>query len=95
MKTGFRKEADTHDTTSHPHQCQPRQSLHAAQIADALLKKEAVSEITGVSISTMYRWMAEGKFPSAVRLSSRCTRWRAGDVMAWLRERAVAQGVAQ
>jgi prophage regulatory protein len=71
------------------------QPLHVLQIADALLKVQTVSAVTGISVPTIYRKMAAGQFPAAVRLGSKCTRWRAGDVMDWLRAQAAgAKGAA-
>lgn len=60
------------------------QPLHAAQIAEALLTIRTVSAVTAISPATIYRKMAAHAFPSSLRLGNRCTRWRAGDVMAWL-----------
>lgn len=64
----------------------PDQPLHAAQIDDALLRLRTVEAITGLARSTIYARLKgdEGGFPQPVRLSSRCTRWRARDVQAWL-----------
>lgn len=61
-----------------------QQPLHAAQLADALLKIQTVQAITGLSAPTIYRKVAAKDFPEPVRLGTRCTRWRAGAVMAWL-----------
>ena len=63
--------------------CNP-QALHAAQLADALLKIQTVGAVTGLSSSTINRKAAAGQFPQPVRLGQRCTRWRAADVRAWL-----------
>lgn len=60
------------------------QPLHALQIADALLKIQTVAAVTAISASTIFRKTAAGDFPEPVRLGSRCTRWRAADVRAWL-----------
>lgn len=65
----------------------PYQLLHVTQIEDALLKLQTVRDMTGLSTSSIYRRMAFD-FPQPVRLSSRCSRWRAGDVTAWLRKQA-------
>ncbi len=63
----------------------PLQSLHAVQIADALLKIQTVIAVTGLSESTIRRRVAEGKFPAPIKDGTRCTRWVAGDVTNWLR----------
>jgi len=59
------------------------QPLHAAQMAEALLKVQTVGAVTGLSASSIYRKTAAGEFPAPVRLGTRCTRWRASDVRAW------------
>lgn len=60
------------------------QPLQAAQLADALLKLTTVEALTGLSRSTIYARLARQEFPQPVRLGARCTRFRAGDVQAWL-----------
>ncbi|MGO4609544.1 helix-turn-helix transcriptional regulator [Variovorax sp. 2RAF20] len=66
------------------------QPLHVAQIAEALLVMRTVSALTGFSAATIYRKLALGAFPLPVRFGARCTRWRAGDVTAWLSAQAEA-----
>jgi predicted DNA-binding transcriptional regulator AlpA len=36
------------------------------------------------SSSTIYRWMAKSGFPTPIKLSHRCARWRRSDIDAWL-----------
>lgn len=66
------------------------QSIAAAQIPDALLRIDVVKTITGLGESTIRRKMATASFPQPIKDGARCTRWRAGDVTTWLRERAGA-----
>lgn len=66
------------------------QPLHVAQIAEALLILRNVCALTGLSPSSVYRRLARHDFPQPVRLGNRCTRWRAGDVTAWLAAQAEA-----
>ena len=61
------------------------QSLHAVQIADALLKIQTVMAVTGLSESSIRRKVASGDFPSPIKDGTRCTRWVAGSVTTWLR----------
>ncbi len=61
-----------------------QQPLHAAQVAEALLRLRTVEAITGLSRSTIYAKLKAGEFVQPVRLGPRCTRFRAGDVQAWL-----------
>ena len=70
------------------HNRAPAQTLHALQIADALLKIQTVIAVTGLSESSIRRKVADGKFPQPVKDGSRCTRWVAGTVTKWLRAKA-------
>lgn len=60
------------------------QPLLAAQIADALLRLPTVQALVGLSKTTIYALAAKGEFPQPIRRGNRCTRWRSGDVTAWL-----------
>lgn len=60
------------------------QPLHVAQQADALLKMQTVTALTGLSSSSVYRLVAAGEL-KPIRRGTRCTRFRAGDITAWLR----------
>lgn len=73
------------------HDRAPAQSLHAVQIADALLKIQTVIAVTGLSESSIRRKVAEGKFPQPIKDGTRCTRWVAGDVTNWLRAKVATQ----
>lgn len=65
------------------------QPLHAAQIADALLKMCTASAVSGLSEATLYRKAAsDPTFPKLIKLGARCTRIRAGDLTAWLSAQA-------
>jgi prophage regulatory protein len=68
----------------------PRQSIVAMQVAEALVKLSTVVEVTGLSRATIYRKVAESHFPQPVKLGARCTRWRAGDVSTWLKSQGAA-----
>jgi len=72
------------------HRAPPAQTLQAALIPDALLRIDVVEHLTGLGESTIRRKMAAANFPQPIKNGARCTRWRAGDVTAWLREQAVA-----
>ena len=65
------------------------QPLHAALIADALLKMRTASAVAGLSEATLYRKAAaDPTFPKLIRFGARCTRIRAGDLTAWLAAQA-------
>lgn len=65
-----------------PHKPQP---VAAAENPDALLQIHTVTALAGLGRSTIYRLVSEGRFPQPIRRGLRCTRFRAGDVTAWLK----------
>ncbi|TAL82844.1 MAG: AlpA family phage regulatory protein [Rhodanobacter sp.] len=52
--------------------------------ADRLLRLPQVLPLAGVSKSTWWKLVREGRAPQAVRLGDRCTAWRASEVAAWI-----------
>lgn len=60
------------------------QPIEAARNHSALLTCNTVQILTGFSRSHLYARVAAGTFPVPIKLSARCTRWRAGEVVAWL-----------
>ena len=55
--------------------------------SQTFLKRRAVSERTTFSRSTIYRLIAEGKFPPPVKLADRAVAWRLADIEAWEQSR--------
>lgn len=66
------------------HRASPHQPIESASNPSALLRRQTVEALTGLGRSALYQRIAEGTFPAPVRLSSRCARWNAGSVTAWL-----------
>ena len=58
-------------------------------VADAspFLRMWAVTRMTGLGRSTIYRLVAQDKFPSPVRLANRAIAWRRTDLERWSDER--------
>lgn len=56
-------------------------------LLEALWPLSTVVAITGLSRSTIYRLAKDGDFPRPRRVSERCSRWRAKEVLAWIRSR--------
>ena len=67
------------------------QTLLALHIPEALLRIQTVTALTGMSESTIYRRVAEKRFPAPIKDGLRCTRWVAGTVSQWLRARGAQQ----
>jgi prophage regulatory protein len=51
--------------------------------APPFLRIAVVMRITGLGRSTIYRMIAEDKFPSPVRLAKRAVGWRCADLETW------------
>jgi prophage regulatory protein len=58
--------------------------------AQVLLRMPSVIQITGLGRSTIYRLVAQQKFPNPVRLSVRAVAWRRSEIDAWSDTRPVA-----
>jgi excisionase family DNA binding protein len=56
---------------------------------EALLTIREVSELTNLSIGTLYHWISEGRIP-VVRFSKRCVRFRKNDIEEWIAAKVVA-----
>jgi prophage regulatory protein len=54
------------------------------------LRIGTVVRLTGLGRSTIYRLMADEKFPSPVRLTKRAVAWRRSDVERWSEDRPSA-----
>lgn len=60
-------------------------STRTAQPQDRLLTAQDLSEITGLSVSTIYRRRSLGEsLPAATRLGGNAVRWRRQDVDEWI-----------
>lgn len=54
---------------------------------DGLIRVKTVAPLLGVSVATIWRWLAGGKFPRAVKVGTGTTAWRVGDIRRFIRER--------
>ena len=53
-----------------------------------LIRLPEVQHRVGLRRSTIYRWMAEGKFPKALPLGSHAVAWAEADIEFWIAERS-------
>lgn len=51
------------------------------------IRIERVIEITTVGKSTIWSWVAEGKFPKPIKLSARISIWDEDEIYKWLEEK--------
>ncbi|MEY8238834.1 MAG: AlpA family phage regulatory protein [Cycloclasticus sp.] len=53
-------------------------------MTQSLIDYKAVSKLTGLSRSTIYRIEVAGNFPKRIALSNRCVRWPLLEVEEWV-----------
>lgn len=59
--------------------------------APLFLRMPTVLRLTGLGRSTIYRLIADRKFPSPVRLGPRAVAWRRSDLDQWSESRSPAR----
>ena len=58
----------------------------------SLLRLPEVKRRTGLSRSSIYLAISQGKFPKSVNLSERSVAWSSADIDNWIEERIEASG---
>lgn len=59
-----------------------------------MLRLWDVRDLTGLSESHVYGLMAQGRFPTQVRISRRCVCWFEDEIMAWMAARSAERVTA-
>ena len=54
-----------------------------------LLRRHAVTAMTGLPRSTLYLAIRKGQFPKPVAIGTRSVAWRSDEVEAWINERCI------
>jgi prophage regulatory protein len=57
----------------------------------AFIRLEQVKARTGLSRSTLYAYIREGRFPAPVAISERCVAWVEGEIDGWIAERIASR----
>jgi len=52
-----------------------------------LIRIREVQHRVGLGRSTIYRWMAQGKFPKPVQIGSYSVAWKENDIEQWISRR--------
>lgn len=60
-----------------------------------MLRRPAVEAATGLSRSTIYAMMTEGRFPRPVRLGRRAVGWPEAKIAEWLEARCAEAATAE
>jgi len=67
----------------------------AKQLLDRILRPREVTEVTGLSRTTIWRGVNAGTFPKPVRLTASTIGWCQTDLAHWLAERRAAAGLSE
>jgi prophage regulatory protein len=67
----------------------------AQRLNDIVLRRSAVSAITGLPSSTLYRKVAAGEFPAPIKLGESASGWLLSEVEAWIAARREERDGAQ
>jgi prophage regulatory protein len=63
-------------------------------MTERFLRRDEVSQITGLPVSTIYEMMKKGAFPKNFRISPRLAAWRETEIAKWQSDRlATRDGV--
>ncbi|MEA5668070.1 AlpA family phage regulatory protein [Stenotrophomonas sp. MH1] len=73
--------------TTQGHSQRYAQASHAFG-ADSFLRMKAVIELSGLSRSTIYSYIKDGKVPAQCKIGERAVGWRASAVFEWISTRA-------
>lgn len=57
---------------------------HEPRRVTRLIRLKEVQHRVGLGRSTIYRWMAEGKFPKPVQLGGYAVAWAEADIDEWI-----------
>jgi prophage regulatory protein len=60
-----------------------KDSFDPALNAQRLLRLAEVSTMIGLKRSSIYRYVADGRFPAPIKVGERSVRWKLVDVLAW------------
>jgi prophage regulatory protein len=56
-------------------------------MSSCILRIDQVKEITGLSSSSIYRFISKSTFPPQVRLGKRSTGWVKSEIEQWIKDR--------
>lgn len=62
----------------------PESSLLATCIRDLCLRIGMVSSITGLSVPTIYREIAQDRFPRPIKITAGARAWKLSEIMDWI-----------
>lgn len=64
--------------------------FHASLPAEGFVRVDTLAKVLDISVVTVWRWSARGKLPKPIKLSERCTVWRAEEIRHWMNDQGKA-----
>jgi prophage regulatory protein len=64
--------------------------LEHSKMIEKHYRRTEVEKITGLSRSTLYLMMSEGKFPRPIRMTAKAVAWPENKLAEWLKSRPAA-----
>jgi len=63
----------------------------AENVGERFLRRPEVERITGLGRSTLYLYIADGRFPRPIKLSERLVAWVESEVRDWMEKRIASR----
>ena len=61
------------------------------EVRTTLVRLNQVKARTGLSRSTLYAYVRDGRFPAPVAISERCVAWVEGEIDRWIADRIASR----
>ena len=71
----------------------PGDAVLGSCIQDVCLRIGVVSSITGLSVPTIYREIAQGRFPRPIKITVGARAWKLSEIMEWIETRERDRGM--
>lgn len=61
----------------------PNQTIGQQRLPEFARERQVLTQFLPVARSTLWRWIATGKFPAPIKLTDGVTVWKRDDLLAW------------
>ena len=63
-----------------------------AEAGTIFLRRQSVEQMTGLSRSSIYSFMARDQFPKPIPIGPKAVRWSSREILSWMSERTAQRG---
>ncbi|MFY1843658.1 helix-turn-helix transcriptional regulator [Achromobacter xylosoxidans] len=63
-----------------------------ADAGTIFLRRQSVEQMTGLSRSSIYSFMARNRFPKPIQIGPKAVRWSSREILSWMSERTAQRG---